>query len=91
MAAVLPVTCGTALALHSSAGVAEARGRARREARTTRTGAAQRGRLPRSAYALRVTMVLQGAVFGASRAGVTALTEKHGAPAQAGLVYAARG
>ncbi|MBT2444294.1 MFS transporter [Streptomyces sp. ISL-36] len=57
----------------------------------TRTGAAVRARLPRSAHALRVTMVLQGAMFGASQAGITALTEKLGAPAQAGLVYAAMG
>ncbi|MER5206282.1 hypothetical protein [Streptomyces sp. NPDC002825] len=59
--------------------------------RTTRKGAAERTRLPGSAYALRGTMVFQGAVFGASQAGITALTEELGAPAQAGLVYAAMG
>ncbi|MFF7181154.1 MFS transporter [Streptomyces sp. NPDC008121] len=58
---------------------------------TTRTAVAQRRRLPGAAYALRVTMVLQGAMFGASQAGITALTEQLGAPAQAGLVYAAMG
>ncbi|MFG2642140.1 MFS transporter [Streptomyces sp. NPDC048370] len=86
-AAALLAICGTAFALHPSAAVAEGgEGDA-----TTRTGAAERGRLPGSAYALRVAMVLQGAMFGASQAGITALTEKLGAPAQAGLVYAAMG
>ncbi|MEU9703946.1 MFS transporter [Streptomyces sp. NPDC047981] len=79
-AAALLATCGTAFALHPSA-----------PAGATRSGAAERGRLPGSAYALRVAMVLQGAMFGAWQAGITALTEKLGAPAQAGLVYAAMG
>lgn len=86
-AALLLAVCGSAFALHPSAR-ATAPGPA---ARTTRKGAAERTRLPRSAYALRVTMVLQGAMFGASQAGITALTERLGAPAQAGLVYAAMG
>ncbi len=86
-AAVLLAVCGSAFALHPSAR-ATAPGPA---ARTTRKGAAERTRLPRSAYAFRVTMVLQGAMFGASQAGITALTERLGAPAQAGLVYAAMG
>ncbi|MFG2774416.1 MFS transporter [Streptomyces sp. NPDC048350] len=86
-ASALLATCGTAFALHPSARAAEGGA----TAVTTRTGAAERGRLPRSAYALRITMVLQGAMFGASQAGITALTEKLGAPAQAGLVYAAMG
>ncbi|MCX5393878.1 MFS transporter [Streptomyces sp. NBC_00094] len=87
-AALLLVVCGSAFALHPTA-------------RTTapdpdpdpvtRPDAAERARLPRSAYALRGTMVLQGAMFGASQAGITALTEALGAPAQAGLVYAAMG
>ncbi|WP_137995005.1 MFS transporter [Streptomyces vilmorinianum] len=83
LAAALLACCGTAFALHPSAGAARPT--------ATRSVAAERGRLPRSAYALRVTMVLQGAMFGASQAGITALTEKLGAPAQAGLVYAAMG
>ncbi|MGW6568087.1 MFS transporter [Streptomyces sp. NPDC054975] len=86
-AAALLATCGTAFALHPSAGVAEGGAKAT----ITRTGAAERGRLPGSAYALRVAMVLQGAMFGASQAGITALTEHLGEPAQAGLVYAAMG
>ncbi|MEU9861572.1 MFS transporter [Streptomyces sp. NPDC047971] len=87
LAAALLATCGTAFALHPSARAAEGTARAV----TTRTGAAERGRLPGAAYALRITMVLQGAMFGASQAGITALTERLGAPAQAGLVYAAMG
>ncbi|MFE5940263.1 MFS transporter [Streptomyces sp. NPDC056470] len=86
-ASALLATCGSAFALHPSARGAEGRA----TAVTTRTGAAERARLPRSAYALRITMVLQGAMFGASQAGITALTERLGAPEQAGLVYAAMG
>ena len=87
LAALLLAGCGTAFALHPTAR-ATAPGA---PATTTRTSAAERTRLPGSAYALRGTMVLQGAMFGASQAGITALTEKLGAPAQAGLVYAAMG
>lgn len=85
-AALLLAVCGSAFALHPTAEVT-----APDPGRATRTDAAERGRLPRSAYALRGTMVLQGAMFGASQAGITALTEELGAPAQAGLVYAAMG
>ncbi|MEU1230378.1 MFS transporter [Streptomyces sp. NPDC005828] len=84
LAALLLAGCGTAFALHPTA-------RALAPVATTRTSAAERTRLPGSAYALRGTMVLQGAMFGASQAGITALTEQLGAPAQAGLVYAAMG
>ncbi|WP_037675965.1 MFS transporter [Streptomyces globisporus] len=84
LAALLLAGCGTAFALHPTA-------RALAPAVSTRTGAAERTRLPGSAYALRGTMALQGAMFGASQAGITALTEELGAPAQAGLVYAAMG
>ncbi|MFE1271045.1 MFS transporter [Streptomyces sp. NPDC058758] len=86
-ASLLLAVCGTGFALHPTARTA-ATGAG---ASTTRTGAAERTRLPASAYALRVTMVLQGAMFGASQAGITALTAGLGAPAQAGLVYAAMG
>ncbi|MYV91432.1 MFS transporter, partial [Streptomyces sp. SID1034] len=47
--------------------------------------------LPGAVHALRVTMVLQGAMFGASQAGITALTGELGRPSQTGLVYAAMG
>ncbi|MCT9075540.1 MFS transporter [Streptomyces fulvoviolaceus] len=46
---------------------------------------------PRSVHALRVALALQGAMFGACQAGITALTERLGQPDQAGLVYAAMG
>ncbi|MFE9406931.1 hypothetical protein ACFYNY_35055 [Streptomyces sp. NPDC006530] len=52
---------------------------------------AARTKLPGAVYALRATMVLQGAMFGASQAGITALTEQLGRPSQTGLVYAAMG
>ncbi|MFD3661004.1 MFS transporter [Streptomyces sp. NPDC058659] len=83
VAALLLAVCGSAFALHPTARTTMGK--------ATRSDAAERGRLPRSAYALRGTMVLQGAMFGASQAGITALTEELGAPAQAGLVYAAMG
>ncbi|MEU3398050.1 MFS transporter [Streptomyces filamentosus] len=89
-ASLLLALCGTAFALHPTAR-ALAPAAPGPGAPATRTGAAERTRLPGSAYALRATMVLQGAMFGASQAGITALTAGLGAPAQAGLVYAAMG
>ncbi|MFI8519359.1 MFS transporter [Streptomyces sp. NPDC085481] len=86
-AAALLASCGTAFALHPTARAAAGT----RQAAFTRTSAAERTRLPASTHALRATMVLQGAMFGASQAGITALTERLGAPDQAGLVYAAMG
>ncbi|MFF5480226.1 MFS transporter [Streptomyces sp. NPDC012935] len=47
--------------------------------------------VPRSIHALRAALALQGAMFGACQAGITALTERLGQPDQAGLVYAAMG
>ncbi|MEE1819412.1 MFS transporter [Streptomyces sp. NPDC090082] len=87
LAAVLLAVCGTAFALHPTARAITPEG----SGASTRTSAAERTRLPGSAYALRFAMVLQGAMFGASQAGITALTEELGEPAQAGLVYAAMG
>ncbi len=86
LAALLLAVFGTAFALHPTA-----RATAPEPSGSTRSGAAERGRLPGAAYVLRGTMVLQGAMFGASQAGITALTEALGAPAQAGIVYAAMG
>ncbi|MFD7169442.1 MFS transporter [Streptomyces violascens] len=80
-AAALLAVCGTAFALHPTA---------RQVTAAQRTGAA-RTRMPGAVYALRATMVLQGAMFGASQAGITALTEQLGRPSQTGLVYAAMG
>ncbi|MET9429534.1 MFS transporter [Streptomyces sp. NPDC003036] len=87
VASGLLAVCGTAFALHptaTKAGPGAARAGRDRTAR-------DRTKLPGATHALRVTMVLQGAMFGASQAGITALTEKLGQPAQAGLVYAAMG
>ncbi|MFF9169828.1 MULTISPECIES: MFS transporter [unclassified Streptomyces] len=58
-------------------------------ARRVRPGG--RGRMPRSVNALRVALALQGAMFGACQAGITALTGRLGQADQAGLVYAAMG
>ncbi|MFV6032490.1 MFS transporter [Streptomyces sp. NPDC056264] len=86
LASLLLAVFGTAFALHPTA-----RATLPEPSASTRTGASERTRLPGSAYALRGTMALQGAMFGASQAGITALTEELGAPGQAGLVYAAMG
>ncbi|MFE9533145.1 MFS transporter [Streptomyces sp. NPDC006691] len=80
-AAALLAVCGTAFALHPTARQVTA-------AKRTRT---PRTRLPGAVYGLRVTMALQGAMFGASQAGITALTGELGRPSQTGLVYAAMG
>ncbi|MER5888255.1 MFS transporter [Streptomyces sp. NPDC001941] len=82
VAAVLLAGCGTAFALHPSAATVRP---------VTRDMSPMHERLPRSTYALRLTMALQGAMFGASQAGITALTESLGQESQAGLVYAAMG
>ncbi|GAA2669798.1 MFS transporter [Streptomyces lunalinharesii] len=86
LAAVLLAVCGSAFALHPTAvAVRPAADRAPRAARPART------RMPRAVHAMRVSMALQGAMFGACQAGITALTERLHQPAQAGLVYAAMG
>ncbi|MEU3827454.1 MFS transporter [Streptomyces sp. SID161] len=86
-AAVLVAVCGSAFALHPTARlVAPARG----ERGSGRVRAA-RPPLPRCVAALLVTLALQGAMFGACQAGITALTARAGREDQAGLVYAAMG
>ncbi|MER7398885.1 MFS transporter [Streptomyces sp. NPDC000151] len=122
LAALLLATCGSAFALHRTAGLTAPKG-SRPGARTDgpgartdgpgartdgaaprprwrrhadarerrRTARRDRPRIPAGAHALRVSMALQGAMFGASQAGITALTERLGAPGHAGLVYAAMG
>ncbi|MFF4500829.1 MFS transporter [Streptomyces sp. NPDC001401] len=60
-------------------------------ARTTHPHLHPRPRIPRSVHPLRAALALQGAMFGACQAGITALTERLGHPEQAGLVYAAMG
>ncbi|MFD3517512.1 MFS transporter [Streptomyces sp. NPDC058657] len=81
-AAGLLAVCGTWFALHPTASLLRP---------AARTASADRTRLPASVYALRTAMALQGAMFGASQAGITALTDDLGMPEQAGLVYAAMG
>ena len=78
-AAGLLAVCGTWFALHPTASLL------RPAARSTST---ERTRLPAAVHALRTAMALQGAMFGASQAGITALTEDLALPEQAGLVYA---
>ncbi|ANP50245.1 MFS family permease [Streptomyces griseochromogenes] len=84
-AALMVATCGTGFALHPTArAVRPAPARAR-------TGTATADPMPRSVHALRAALALQGAMFGACQAGITALTARLGQEDQAGLVYAAMG
>ncbi|MFG3015368.1 MFS transporter [Streptomyces cinerochromogenes] len=99
-AAALVATCGSAFALHRTAravaparvapgpGGAAASGRAGPRPVRTR---AQRAPMPRRVLALFTALAVQGAVFGACQAGITALTARLGQEDQAGLVYAAMG
>lgn len=99
-AAVLVATCGTAFALHRTAAAtrpgpdggapAERRAPAKRRSGSASTAPAPT-RTPRAVHSLRAALALQGAMFGACQAGITALTERLGQPDQAGLVYAAMG
>jgi MFS family permease len=84
-AAVLVAACGTAFALHPTARAAAPSAAAAPGARRARP------RMPRAVHGLRASLALQGAMFGACQAGITALTERLGRPEQAGLVYAAMG
>ncbi|QIK06014.1 MFS transporter [Streptomyces sp. ID38640] len=105
LAALLLAVCGSAFALHPTAAVVRPTGapsghapvssgpapapdgpRARRSAARP-----ARARMPRAVHAMRASMALQGALFGACQAGITALTADLHRPAQAGLVYAAMG
>ncbi|MFF4801458.1 MFS transporter [Streptomyces sp. NPDC001351] len=81
-AALLVAVCGSGFALHPTA-------RATRRDRPARS--VPGSRMPRSVHPLRAALALQGAMFGACQAGVTALTERLGQEEQAGLVYAAMG
>ncbi|MFJ3951870.1 MFS transporter [Streptomyces libani] len=105
LAALLLAVCGSAFALHPTAAAVRPTGapsghapfssgpapapdgpRARRSAARP-----ARARMPRAGHAMRASMALQGALFGACQAGITALTADLHRPAQAGLVYAAMG
>ncbi|MDT0456891.1 MFS transporter [Streptomyces sp. DSM 41527] len=94
LAALLLAVCGSAFALHPTAvavrPAAVARHAADARARPARARP-PRARMPRAVHGLRASMALQGVIFGACQAGITALTERLHQPAQAGLVYAAMG
>ncbi|RPF37107.1 MFS transporter [Streptomyces sp. TLI_185] len=81
-AALLVAVCGSGFALHPTA---------RATRRGHPAGSVPRSRMPRSVRSLRAALALQGAMFGACQAGITALTERLGQEEQAGLVYAAMG
>ncbi|MFD5859414.1 MFS transporter [Streptomyces chartreusis] len=93
-AAMLVATCGTGFALHRTAAATrpgpEGRALAKRRSGSASTAPAPT-RIPRAVHSLRAALALQGAMFGACQAGITALTERLGQPDQAGLVYAAMG
>ncbi|MFD8981211.1 MFS transporter [Streptomyces sp. NPDC059564] len=83
-AAALVAVFASAYALHPTAAVtAGSPARAR--------GAAVRVRHPRVVHAVRGSLALQGAMFGACQAGIASLTAQLGVPGQAGIVYAAMG
>ncbi|MFD3544856.1 MFS transporter [Streptomyces sp. NPDC058655] len=84
-AAVLVAVFGTAYALHPTAAVT-AGGPTRPP-----TAKADRVRQPRVVHAVRGSLALQGAMFGACQAGIAALTLRLGVPEQAAVVYAAMG
>lgn len=84
-AAGLVVVFGTAFALHPTAAVTAGRpAPARAEGRPA-------ARQPRVVHAVRASLALQGAMFGACQAGIAALTMRLGVPEQAAVVYAAMG
>lgn len=104
-AAALVAVCGSGFGLHRTAVATRpgpAGASAERRPGSVRTRAGRRNDagadgpvpplpIPRSIHALRAALALQGAMFGACQAGITALTERLGQPDQAGLVYAAMG
>ncbi|MEW1638992.1 MFS transporter [Streptomyces sp. NPDC093801] len=83
-AAALVAVFGTAFALHPTTAVTAGSPR--------RPGTARaRARAPRVVHAVRGSLALQGAMFGACQAGIASLTARLGVPGQAGIVYAAMG
>ncbi|WP_405590824.1 MFS transporter [Streptomyces sp. NBC_01092] len=87
-AAVLVALCGTGFALHRTATATHRPPPAAHSAPAPHRTAP---RIPRAVHPLLAALALQGAMFGACQAGITALTERLGRPDQAGLVYAAMG
>ncbi|MGW0749074.1 MFS transporter [Streptomyces sp. NPDC002587] len=91
-AAGLVAVFGTAYALHPTAAVAggtPGRSPGDRGARARAKG--NRVEQPRVVHAVRGSLALQGAMFGACQAGIASLTAQLGVPGQAGIVYAAMG
>ncbi|WP_411107128.1 MFS transporter [Streptomyces sp. cmx-4-9] len=89
-AAALVAVFASAYALHPTAEVTAgtpAQGRAK----AGRPAGAGRVRQPGVVHAVRGSLALQGAMFGACQAGIAALTAQLGVPGQAGIVYAAMG
>ncbi|MFJ3837320.1 MFS transporter [Streptomyces sp. NPDC090054] len=84
-AAGLVVVFGTAYALHPTAAVTPG------SPARPKAEAGGRSRHPRVVHAVRGSLALQGAMFGACQAGIASLTAQLGAPGQAGIVYAAMG
>ncbi|MFJ9945380.1 MFS transporter [Streptomyces erythrochromogenes] len=83
-AAGLVAVFGSAFALHPTASAT-----AGSPARARRTG--PRVRPPAVVHAVRGSLALQGVMFGACQAGITALTIRLGVPDQAAVVYSAMG
>ncbi|AQT75056.1 MFS transporter [Streptomyces sp. fd1-xmd] len=83
-AAGLVAVFGSAFALHPTASAT-----AGSPAGERRTGS--RARPPAVVYAVRGSLALQGVMFGACQAGITALTIRLGVPDQAAVVYSAMG
>ncbi|MGW0391485.1 MFS transporter [Streptomyces sp. NPDC003042] len=86
-AAGLVAVFGTAYALHPTAAVTAGTPAARARDKERR----RRVRQPGVVYAVRGSLALQGAMFGACQAGIAALTARLGVPGQAAVVYAAMG
>ncbi|MEW2135326.1 MFS transporter [Streptomyces sp. NPDC005409] len=83
-AAGLVAVFGTVYALHPTAAVTAGSPAPPR-------GPGRRARPPRVVRAVRGSLALQGAMFGACQAGITALTVRLGVPDQAAVVYSAMG
>ncbi|MGW7108756.1 MFS transporter [Streptomyces xanthophaeus] len=93
-AAALVAVFASAYALHPTAAVtagSPAGGRGRQGRGDAGRAGKGRGRQPGVVHAVRGSLALQGAMFGACQAGIAALTDQLGVPGQAGIVYASMG
>lgn len=84
-AAGLVAVFGTVFALHPTAAVTAG------SSAPDRAPGSRRVRSPAVVHAVRGSLALQGAMFGACQAGITALTIRLGVPDQAAVVYSAMG